>query len=327
MLRDGSKSFHAASRILPRAAARSAVALYAFCRAADDAIDGAGGAAALPELRARLSRAGEGRPYPRPADRALAWVMARHGIPPALPEALLEGFAWDAAGRRYATLADLRHYAARVAGSVGAMMALVMGARAPEAVARACDLGIAMQFCNIARDVGEDARAGRLYLPCDWLRADGIDPEAWLARPHFHPAIGAAVQRLLTEAEALYARADAGIALLPAACRPGVAAARLIYAEIGREVARLGGDSLARRAVVPPRRKLVLLARSLAYAIPAAAAATLPPLAEARFLVQAVTAAPAPIRVDARRGGEFGARAVRVFDLFLRLQQAEQGGR
>ena len=182
-----------------------------------------------------------------------------------------------------------------------------------------------MQLCNIARDVGEDARAGRLYLPRDWLREAGIDPDAWLARPQFHPAIGDAVRRLLAEAEALYARADAGIALLPAACRPGVAAARLIYAGIGREVARQGGDSVARRAVVPPRRKLALLARSLAYALPAARPAPSPPLAEARFLVQAA-AAPAPSPAARRRRGDIGARAAWVVDLFLRLQQAEQGG-
>ena len=89
--------------------------------------------------------------------------------------------------RRYETLQDLDAYAARVAGSVGAMMTLVMGQRAPEIVARACDLGVAMQLTNIARDVGEDARAGRLYLPLQWLREAGIDPDAWLAKPVFTP--------------------------------------------------------------------------------------------------------------------------------------------
>ena len=98
-------------------------------------------------------------------------------IPRALPEALLEGFAWDAAGRRYETLDEVEHYAARVAGCVGAMMTLVMGRRDPAILARACDLGVAMQLTNICRDVGEDARAGRLYLPLAWLRDNGIDPD------------------------------------------------------------------------------------------------------------------------------------------------------
>lgn len=106
-----------------------------------------------------------GAPQPSPADRALAAVVVRHGIPFALFEALLEGSDWDTAGRRYETLADLEACAARAAGSVGAITALLMDARGVEAPARACDLGVAMQLSNIARDVGEDAAAGRLYLP------------------------------------------------------------------------------------------------------------------------------------------------------------------
>jgi phytoene synthase len=323
-LREGSKSFHAAARLLPREVAESAVALYAFCRVADDAIDRAGGASALPGLQDRLRRAYEYRPYPLASDRALAWVVARHAIPRTLPEALLEGFAWDAEGRRYEDYSDVVAYSARVAGTVGAMMALLMGARASASVARACDLGIAMQLGNISRDVGEDARAGRLYLPLRWLREAGIDPDAFLARPNFHPAIGGVVRRLLAEADALYARADGGIALLPAGCRPGIAAARLIYAEIGRQVARNGFDSVSRRAVVGGRRKLALLAQSLAHAMLAQAGAAVPPVPEAGFLVDAVAAAPPPRPLPAPepRPG-FDARIERVITMFARLQAEE----
>jgi phytoene synthase len=322
-LRGGSKSFHAASRLLPREVADSAVALYAFCRVADDAIDRAGGAAALPGLRDRLKRAYDHRPYPLASDRALAWVVARHAIPRALPEALLEGFAWDAEGRRYEELSDLTAYATRVAGTVGAMMALLMGARAPVSVARACDLGIAMQLGNISRDVGEDARAGRIYLPLRWLREAGVDPDAWLAQPLFNPAIGNVVRCLLHEAEALYARADGGIALLPAGCRPGIVAARLIYSEIGREVVRNGFDSVSRRAVVRGRRKLALLAQSVAHAMLAKASETMPAVPEARFLVDAVAAAPAPLRVVAPASVGLDGRIERVIAMFARLQAEE----
>ncbi len=322
-LRGGSKSFHAASRLLPRDVADSAVALYAFCRVADDAIDRAGGAGALPGLRDRLKRAYEYRPYPLASDRALAWVVARHAIPRALPEALLEGFAWDAEGRRYEEFSDVAAYATRVAGTVGAMMALLMGARAPVSVARACDLGIAMQLGNISRDVGEDARAGRIYLPLRWLREAGVDPDAWLTRPVFLPAIGMVVQHLLNEAEALYARADGGIALLPVGCRPGIAAARLIYSEIGREVARNGFDSVSRRAVVRGRRKLALLAQSVAQAMLAQVGEAAPAVPEARFLVDAVVAAPAPLRTIASEPVGFDARIERILAMFARLQAEE----
>src|SRR4051794_1657885 len=262
LLAGGSKSFHAASKLLPRRVAEPATALYAFCRVADDAIDLDPGAMALPRLRERLQRAYAGQPLPQPADRALAAILARYAIPRALPEALLEGFAWDREGRRYATLPELTAYAARVAGTVGAMMALLMEERRPAVLARACDLGVAMQFSNIARDVGEDAWAGRLYLPLDWMREAGLDPEAWLAAPAFDVRLAGVVRRLLGEAEALYHRAGGGIARVPLACRRGIGAARWIYAEIGHEVARQGFDSVSRRAVVSGRRKAVLLARS-----------------------------------------------------------------
>ena len=127
------------------------------------------------------------------ADRALAHVVHRLAIPRLLLDALLEGFLWDANGRRYETLEEVHDYAARVAGTVGAMMALVMGAHTQRALARACELGVAMQLTNIARDVGEDARNGRLYLPRAWLREAGIDPDAWLRAPRFDAAIAGVV--------------------------------------------------------------------------------------------------------------------------------------
>jgi 15-cis-phytoene synthase len=166
LLRQGSRTFHAASLLLPDRVRGPAASLYAFCRLADDAIDlHQGRLDALPRLLLRLTRAYAGRPLPHPVDRAFADMAAHHAVPEALPLALFEGFAWDAEGRRYQTLKDLQAYAARVAGTVGAMMAVLMGVRAPSLLARACDLGVAMQLTNIARDVGEDARAGRLYLP------------------------------------------------------------------------------------------------------------------------------------------------------------------
>ncbi len=245
--------------LLPPKVRRPAYGLYAFCRLSDDAVDEAGGdrAAALARLERRLALAQAGLPQDHPADRALAEVLAVHAIPEALPRALLEGLAWDTQGRRYATLSDLSAYAARVAGAVGAMMSLVMGVRDPNALARACDLGVAMQFTNIARDVGEDARAGRLYLPLDWLAEAGIEPDAFLADPQATPALRRVVARLLDAAEQLYARSEAGIAVLPLSCRPAIRAARLIYAEIGRAVEANGLDSVgvapACRAPARPR--------------------------------------------------------------------------
>jgi 15-cis-phytoene synthase len=331
LLKGGSRTFHAASLVLPRKVADPAMALYAFCRLADDAVDlGSNRATAVERLKERLDRAYRGHPVNFPADRAFADVVARFSIPRELPEALLEGLAWDTEGRRYETLPELYAYAARVAGAVGAMMTLVMGQRAPEIVARACDLGVAMQLTNITRDVGEDARAGRLYLPLSWLRDAGIDPEAWLAKPTFRNEIGAIVQRLLDAADALYGRAAFGIERLPRACRPGIYAARALYAEIGRELERRGLDSVSQRAVVSGRRKLAVLGRTLALGqtewSPASRLAPPGELDETRFLIEAVAAMPLrdAVRTAKARARPVEDRVVWVIDLFTRLERRDQ---
>ena len=326
-IRTGSRTFYAASKLLPLSVRKPAYGLYAFCRLSDDAVDlGDGAPGALERLRHRLALACEGRPLPFPADRAMADIMRRHAIPRAIPEALLEGLGWDCAGRRYETLEDLQAYAARVASTVGVMMTLLMGVRDAGALARACDLGVAMQLTNIARDVGEDARAGRLYLPLQWLREAGVEAEGFLADPRPTDAVRSVVARLLDAADALYARSRSGVAALPASCRPAILAAADIYGAIGTEVARAGHDSVTRRARVSGKRKLLLLAKA------ALSAAWLPddrgcaPLPATAFLIDGVVDSrlrPAP------RRGSFGAlvpRFGRIVEIVERLERAEQFG-
>jgi phytoene synthase len=323
MLSGGSKSFAAAARLLPRRIAEPATALYAFCRLADDLIDEGGDAGAMGHLRQRLDAIYAARPFSHPADRAFARVVARFAIPRALPEALLEGLAWDAEGRQCPDLATLEAYAARVAAAVGAIMTLLMGVRCPRAIARACDLGVAMQFTNIARDVGEDARNGRLYLPHDWLREAGIEPAAFLAAPAFSPALGRVIARLLQTADGLYARSEAGIASLPRDCRAGITAARFVYAEIGRELERRGLDSVARRAVVPGHRKLRLMARSLHRLQPRPGDLAAPPLPANRFLVEAVEMMSATNEAVPSAPG-FRDRLLWAVELFDRLDRMDR---
>lgn len=301
-IRTGSLSFHAASRLLPPAVRDPALALYAFCRMSDDAVDeGADKAGAVLALRDRLDLVYRGTPADAPADRAFAAVVEGFEMPRALPEALLEGFAWDAMGRRYETLSGVMDYSARVAAAVGAMMCVLMRVRDRDALARACDLGLAMQLTNIARDVGEDARAGRLYLPTEWLWAEGIDPDAFLARPKAWPGVARATLRLVDEADRLYARAEAGVASLPLSCRPGIHAAGLIYGAIGACVRGARGDSVTVRARTGRGRKLACLVaatgRAAVSAIsPRAAVLHAGPEPEVAFLVRAAA------RDAARRG-------------------------
>jgi phytoene synthase len=330
MLRGGSRTFFAASLVLPSRARTPAVSLYAFCRMADDAIDqGLDRRAALADLHARLERIYRHAPSAAAVDRAFGDCVIHHAIPRELPLALLEGFAWDAETRRYETLSDVLAYAVRVAGTVGVMMAMVMGVRDAESLARACDLGVAMQLTNIARDVGEDARCGRLYLPLEWLREAGIDADRWLAHPEFTDALGSVVERLLAVAEDLYERSEAGLARLPRACRPGMYAARLLYAEIGHELARRGYDSVAVRAVVPWQRKARILADALIAAGTAApAAGTRGALEEAGFLLESLTSTEAPTpaleaHLARTRPASVEDRVAWLVDLFERLERRE----
>ena len=256
-IRVGSLSFHTASRVLPARVRDPALALYAFCRLADDAVDETEEKAhAVLTLRDRLDLVYAGRPRNAPADRAFAAVVADFDLPRALPDALLEGLAWDAQERRYQTLADLHAYSARVAAAVGAMMCVLMRVRDRDALARACDMGLAMQLTNIARDVGEDARAGRIYLPLDWLDEARVAPEAFLADPQPTASIRRMVRRLLAEAERLYLRSESGVCALPVDCRPGILAARHIYAGIGAQIRRNGHDSVSLRARTSRAQKL-----------------------------------------------------------------------
>ncbi|MDU8942434.1 15-cis-phytoene synthase [Ovoidimarina sediminis] len=292
-IRHGSLSFHAASKLLPATVRDPALALYAFCRLADDAVDlNDAKPRAVLGLRDRLDLIYAGRPLDAPSDRAFARVVEEFEMPRALPEALLEGLAWDAMGRQYETLSELYDYSARVAAAVGAMMTVLMKVRDRNALSRACDLGVAMQLTNIARDVGEDARERRLYLPLQWMEEIGVAPEAFFADPLPGPEIRGLVRRLLRDADRLYYRAEPGIGLLPKAARPGIFAARHIYAGIGGAISRNGYDTISYRARTYRAQKIGWLgvsimrsALTMVSALPATIYAD--PLRETRFLVDA----------------------------------------
>jgi 15-cis-phytoene synthase len=286
MIRQGSKSFHLASLLLPSRYRQQARCLYGFCRVADDLVDQAEDAKmAVALLSQRLDLIYAGRPGADPADRAFADVVRNFAVPRAVPDALIEGFLWDAENRSYETLSDVAAYAVRVAGTVGVMMSLIMGVRSPEALARAIDLGVAMQFSNIGRDVREDAGIGRVYLPSESLACDGVTREGVLR----DPSLGAAAaDRLVTEAETLYQRAASGIAYLPRRCRASINAARRLYREIGLQSVALRHQQ---RAVVSTQRKLWLVAAAVAETPRLRTAPPTPALPEAMFLMDAVAAA------------------------------------
>lgn len=298
----GSKSFDAASRLLPRDVRVASRALYAFCRASDDLVDEAGlGRASIAQLRHRLDAIYDGAALALPCDRAFASVVEGYQLPKAIPAAMIEGFEWDEDGRDYHTLDDVLDYAARVASTVGVMMALIMGCRDRHGFARAADLGLAMQLTNIARDIGEDADRGRIYLPLDWLREEGVAPQALLAKTADPKAVAAMTARLLDVADAYYRRALTGLGALPLSCRPAIKSAAYIYRDIGREVA-LHGYSLTRRAHTSTVRKLALIARAASMPLQALPVSAATADQSVLFLVDAAHSSVAPSGTETETG-------------------------
>ena len=319
-IRHGSLSFHAASKLLPTKVRDPALALYAFCRLADDEVDeGDYQAGAVLRLQERLDAAYAGKPHNAPEDRAFTAIIEEFDMPRALPDALLEGLAWDAAEHRYDTLSGVRDYSARVASAVGAMMCVLMRVRDPDALARACDLGVAMQLTNIARDVGEDARMGRIYLPLDWLTEAGIDPVNFVHDPLPTDDVRRMVKRLLHEADRLYRRSEAGIDVLPLRARTGIWASRLIYAGIGKQLRRQGFDSISMRARTTRRQKLGWVMQAGARTatsliMPKSAVVYAKPLSEVAFLVDA-----------ASRARPAQGRSTTVIDILAELKARDAG--
>jgi phytoene synthase len=248
------RTFYLASRCLSPAARRAALATYAFCRIADDIVDGAserGSATAAVEL-ARWTAQVE-RPD-HPVALAFAETRACYGVPVQPVYDLLTGIGMDLKPRRYATWTDLRGYCYHVAGTVGLMVAPILGCRDPHALTYAATLGIAMQLTNILRDVAEDARRGRLYLPLDELAAFDCDPEAILAgRPdgRFSDLIAFQIER----ARSLYADAALGIPALGPSGRLTTLMASRLYAGILTEIEALDYDVFRTRARVSGPRK------------------------------------------------------------------------
>ena len=323
LLSHGSKSFYIASHFLPRGLRESASGLYAFCRVADDLVDlGDDPRRALISLHRRLDLIYDGRPENHSIDRVLSQIVIDHKLPRGLLDALLEGFEWDTIGRNYHTLAEVCDYGARVAGTVGVMMAILMGVKDYATLARAADLGVAMQLTNICRDVGEDARAGRLYLPHDLLHEAGINPDSFLRNPAPSAKLRQVIQQILGEADRRYKLADEGIRQLPRRCRPGILAARRLYAEIGHTVALNGYESVNQRAIVSQPRKLQILFGLIRGPGAAPECMQEPCAVENQFLLDAV-----PKTEEWRNPNQprhFSAKASWMLELFMVMKERDE---
>jgi phytoene synthase len=247
IIRKNSKSFSLASRFLPSAQRAATVAIYAWCRRVDDAIDDvpkARAAEALVELEAELDAIEAGNPGGDPILGAFFVVMRGYRIPFVYPRELLRGMQMDVEHRPFDTLDLTLHYSYRVASTVGLMLCHVFGVTDNVARHHAAHLGMAMQLSNICRDVAEDEARNRVYLPRELAKN--------LGERH-------GVLAMLGVADDYYRSADRGLLYLPWRVSLAVRTARLVYAEIGEVLRRRGGDTRQGRAVVSTTRKLWLL--------------------------------------------------------------------
>ena len=255
MLKKHGKTFAWAAHLMPRRDADGLARLYAICRRLDDLADLDGGAdarARLLDLRAEPWRSGSADPMAR----ELATMVADTGLNPATMLQLLDGLISDICHQAIADEPSLIRYAYLVAGTVGLMVCDVLDVSAPVARKAAINLGIAMQLTNIARDVHEDAIAGRRYLPATWWDAAPADITA--RSPDMQRKGAIAVLRLLDLADGYYASAQCGFAFLPLSSRAGLAVAAHVYRGIGSELRRRGGAFHQGRVYVPRWRKAVL---------------------------------------------------------------------
>ncbi len=284
----GSKSFARASQLFDKATRERAQLLYAWCRRCDDIADGQDHGGELKAdpgdakdrveaLRVLSHRAIDGQPTADLAFDALGQVAAESGLTHEMADDVIDGFALDADEWRPRTEGDLMRYCFHVAGAVGVMMARVMGVPADDedTLDRACDLGLAFQLNNIARDVCEDDAGGRCYLPVEWLVEMDIPPGQHM-KPAYRQELVILVRRLVDLAEEHEVAARLGAARLPFRSRWAVLAAANIYGAIGREVRTRGAAAWDHRVYTSKAAKVgfVLQAfwQALANRPPAAAA-------------------------------------------------------
>ncbi len=268
-----SRSFSFAARFFAPEERRRVREIYAWCRFTDDLVDES--AAPGAELHrvldgwAAICRAAyEGEATGIPLADAVMGEMASRRIPFALAFELIEGVRMDVEPRVYRTMDDLRRYTHRVASVVGAWLTCSFGVRDGWVIERAHALGHAMQLTNIIRDVGEDLRRGRLYLPADRMAAHGVSRESLLdvrARARNGGGVGTAYPGLLEElmgiADAAYADAYEAMPHLPASFQRTVAVAAQVYQGIHDRVRANGYDNLNRRAHTSLPAKVVLARR------------------------------------------------------------------
>ena len=263
-----SKSFELASRLLPARARDDALAVYAWCRRCDDAIDHVPPGRldeALRTLQVEAESIFRGDEQADVVAAAFQEVVVRRRIPRLYVDELLMGMSMDANGVWTPSREEFLRYCYRVAGVVGLMMCHVLGVSDGRAMLYAVHLGMGMQMTNIARDVAEDWERGRLYLPGFLLKEAGMElsPGDPLT-PNVANQLSPVVARLLRWAECYYESGRLGLKFLDHRSAWAIDTAASVYQAIGKRIAAQQFNVLRGRASVSKRQKVSLAIRSLA---------------------------------------------------------------
>jgi phytoene synthase len=269
--RQEARNFYFGFILLPRERRRGIHALYAFSRLCDDSVDGADDpaakAAAVRARREDVARVYDGAvPADDPVLVALADAVRRFGIPRAPMDALVDGVEMDLTTDRYADWPALEAYCDRVAGAVGVLSLHVFGFRDPSAVGHAEDLGVAMQVVNIMRDVQEDARRDRIYLPADEMARFGVT-EGDILAGRMTPGMRDLMTLQAGRARQYFTGGHMLLPLLDLRARMCVQMLAALYEDILARIAERRFDYTRGRVSLPGRRKAVLMLRSIARAI------------------------------------------------------------
>jgi phytoene synthase len=259
--RDNSRTFYLASQLLPTQKRRAARALYAFCRVTDNIVDNPEpGAPPTAEVLEAWRAGVHTEPLATNNPVLLAWSDARQRfkIPDGFADQLIDGVKRDLTHTRYATFAELAEYSYGVASTVGLMAMHIIGFRDDDAIPYAVRLGVALQITNILRDIGEDWRAGRVYLPQDELAAFGLSEDD-IAAGKVTDAWRNFMRFQIERNRRLYQDSWAGIAALDPDGRFAIAAAGKLYNAILDDIIAHDYDVFTRRAHIGSMGKLMRL--------------------------------------------------------------------
>lgn len=259
VIRTGSKSFSLATFFLPAVAKEEVHILYAWLRHCDDVIDSPQSKLAdLEQLKLQLALRDPKGPF-----QNLQKIITEKDLPLVYFNEFFEGLRMDLENAGYKTFSDLELYCYRVAGVVGLILCPMIGVTHPKAYQHASALGIGMQLTNICRDIIEDARNNRIYLPRDILQQK-LTAENLLQSPE---VCTPAVRQLLARAEILYSQGNQGLKYLPFRVAIAVGSASFIYRAIGQKVLKHLPETLKYRVVVGKFEKTRCVLQGFCYAV------------------------------------------------------------